>query len=107
MRFLALLIAFLLPASVARADYCAHDKMLEVIVVSDEIYFKTTKSCPQVWCRVDPAWSNEAKSRAYSLMLTVLASNADIAFFWSQNPNQSCPALPNLSIPGQIIMQRP
>lgn len=107
MRFLALLIAFLLPASVARADYCAHDKMVEVILVGDEIYFKTTKSCLQVWCRVDPTWSSEAKSRAYSLMLTVLASNNDIAFYWTQNPDQSCPAVPNLSIPAQIIMQRP
>jgi len=107
LRFLALLIAFLLPAGVARADYCAHDKMVEVILVGDEIYFKTAKTCLQVWCRVDPAWSSQAKERVYSLMMTALASNNDVAFFWTQAPDQSCPALPNLSIPAQVIIQRP
>ena len=52
----------------------------EVILSGENINFKTTINCN--WCLIDPSLSTEQKNRQYSMLLTAISTQKEIAFEW-------------------------
>ncbi|SFJ21984.1 hypothetical protein [Caulobacter sp. UNC279MFTsu5.1] len=95
-------VALMLSATTAHAaQYCWSEKINQVVLVGDNIYFSTDQSCLS-WCSVPTTWSAGARDRAYSMLLTAKASNRPLSFYWSTAAT-ACASLPAYSSPDQIL----
>jgi hypothetical protein len=88
--------------SSARADYCFSEKIGQLVLVGDNIYFTTDKTCSS-WCQVPTTWSADARNRAYSLLLTAKTTKALVSFNWPSAAG-ACAALPVYSAFDQIFL---
>lgn len=95
----------LLPATQARAEYCFSERISQIVLVGEAIYFNTDKTCAS-WCEVNPAWSTDAKNRVYSMLLTAKTSNQLVSFHWP-TATTACMALPTHSKPDQVLLAAP
>lgn len=94
-------LASLAFGSSARADYCFNEKIGQLILAGDSIYFTTDKTCSS-WCQVPTNWSTDARNRAYSLLLTAKTTKTLVSFNWPTAPG-ACAALPTYSAFDQIF----
>lgn len=95
-------VALMLSATTANAaQYCWGEKIDQVVLLGDNIYFSTDKSCP-TWCSVSASWSAGARDRAYSMLLTAKASNRPLSFYWSTAAT-ACAVMPAYSFPDQML----
>lgn len=95
----------LLPATQAHAAYCFAEKIGQIVLVGDVVYFTTDKTCPS-WCEVNPTWSTDAKNRVYSMLLTAKTSNQLVSFHWPA-ATTACMALPTYARPDQVLLVGP
>jgi hypothetical protein len=100
-KLLLAFVALMLPAAAHAAQYCWSEKIDQVVLLGDNIYFSTDKSCP-TWCSVSTGWSAEARNRAYSMLLTAKAANRPLSFYWSTAAT-ACAVMPAYSFPDQIL----
>jgi hypothetical protein len=101
MRYTAIAVAMSMIAmsSPARADYCT-ESVVQVIENGDQVFFTTNKSCPN-WCQVNPALSESARDRMFSLLLTAASGGRKISTYF--DGVQACQAVPAYSSPVSII----
>ncbi|MGR4867069.1 hypothetical protein [Caulobacter sp. LARHSG274] len=94
-------VAVMLPAAANAGQYCWSEKIDQVVLLGDNIYFATDKTCP-TWCSVPTSWSAEARNRAYSMLLTAKAANRTLSFYWPTAAT-ACAVMPAYSAPDQFL----
>lgn len=85
----------------AHAEYCFSEKIGQLVLVGDNVYFTTNKTCAS-WCQVPANWSADARNRAYSLLLTAKTTNMLVSFNWP-TASGACAALPTYSAFDQVF----
>ncbi len=83
-------------------DYCWNEKITQLILTGDDIFFTSEKSCLS-WCRVNPAWSADAKNRAYATLLTARSTDRRVGFYFD-SATVSCAAQVVSAWPSQILL---
>lgn len=80
-----------------------NEEVIEVILSGDQhINFKTSAVCN--WCEINPSWSEEQKNRAYSMLLTAIASGKKIGFEWGSQVSQCTGPRVNDIKPSTLIL---
>ncbi|HWW24737.1 MAG TPA: hypothetical protein VNZ85_02450 [Caulobacter sp.] len=82
--------------------YCFNEKIGQLVLVGENIYFTTDKTCAS-WCQVPTNWSADARNRVYSLLLTAKTTNTLVSFNWPTAPS-ACAALPTYSAFDQVFL---
>lgn len=94
-------VASLILCQSAQAAYCFSEKIGQLVLVGDNIYFTTDKTCSS-WCAVPANWSADARNRVYSLLLTAKTTNTLVSFNWP-GAATACAAQPTYSAFDQVF----
>ena len=106
LKILSLLVVLLLFGQTFAGAYCAGEYVDELIVHNNgNVYFKTTKSCPN-WCLVNPNWSSEQKDRAYAMLLAAYSSSKPLTLYWPQHTSNCQNQVAVYSIPELFMLER-
>jgi hypothetical protein len=104
LRVLTLMASGVGASSLANAgEYCWNETVQYVILNGGDIYFTTNKSCPS-WCKVDPAWTEEQRKRAYAMLLSAKLAEKPLTLYWTEHATSCAGAVPAYSIPIVVLL---
>ena len=95
-------LMFFVAPTVAHAEYCWNERVTQVIVFGNNVFFTTNKSCPQ-WCGLTAGLSSDAYNRFYSILLTSFTTGKLVTTYWSQTAaGSNCPVVALYAAPDLI-----
>jgi hypothetical protein len=88
-----LMVMFFANQAAYAGGYCYNDKIINVIYHGSSFYFKSEKSCPTEWCRLQSGMDVTVVDRYYSAILVAYSQQMPIHLYWSERSADSCAAV--------------